>query len=58
MDAWWPRLAHAMFDGGSGGAIDALGIGLRPAATPPWVSVQRRFYGQVEKDLRQVLGSR
>ena len=29
MDAWWTRLAHAMFDSASGNALGALHIGLR-----------------------------
>ncbi len=57
MDAWWPLLAHAIFDPRSGDAIDNLGIGLHDA---PQLHVgsafNGSFYGQVQKDLRQVLG--
>jgi hypothetical protein len=34
MDAWWTRLAHAMFDTPSGNAISALGLGLRRRRPP------------------------
>ncbi len=57
MDAWWPLLAHAMFDSGSGNAINNLGISLND---PPQGHNGSAFgggvYSHVQKDLRQVLG--
>ncbi len=58
LDAWWERLAHTIFDEPSGGAIDALGLKLHD---PPQLHIgsafNGSFYGQVEKDLRTVLGA-
>jgi hypothetical protein len=57
IDAWWPRLAHAMFDASSGNAIDNLHLLLHDA---PQLHLGSAFndgvYGHVNKDLRQVLG--
>ncbi len=58
MDAWWPRLAHAMFDADSADAIDNLGLTLDDPDRRLHIgsSFDDAFYGQVDKDLRQVLG--
>ncbi len=57
MDAWWPRLSHAMFDTVSGNAISALRIGLHDTPGAHQGSAfNGGFYSQVQKDLRQVLG--
>jgi hypothetical protein len=57
IDAWWPLLAHAMFDARSGYAIDNLGLLIHDA---PQLHLGSAFndgvYGQVNKDLRRVLG--
>jgi acyl-homoserine lactone acylase PvdQ len=57
MDAWWPRLVHAMFDATSGNAVNALHIGIHDT---PGAHQGSAFnggaYSQVNKDLRQVLG--
>ncbi len=58
MDAWWPRLAHAMFDAASGSAFDALRIGLDDGdrRAHRGSAFNGGVYSQVNKDLRQVLG--
>jgi acyl-homoserine lactone acylase PvdQ len=58
MDARWTRLAHAMFDAATGGAIDALRLDLDDANRRNHLgsAFQGAFYSQVQKDLRQVLG--
>ncbi len=57
MDAWWPRLAHAMFDATSGDALDALHVGLHDTpAAHQGSAFNGGVYSQVNKDLRQVLG--
>jgi len=58
MDAWWPRLSHAVFDAASGGAIDRLRIQLDDANRENHVgsAFQGGLYGHVQKDLRQLLG--
>lgn len=58
MDAWWTRLVHAMFDGPSGNAIAALGLGLDDGGRRGHLgsAFQDGFYSHVHKDLRQVLG--
>ena len=58
MDAWWPRLAHAMFDTTSGNAISHLGLSLEDGNRRAHVgsAFQGEFVSQVNKDLRQVLG--
>jgi acyl-homoserine lactone acylase PvdQ len=57
MDAWWTRLSRAMFDTVSGNAISALHIGLHDSPGAHQGSAfNGGFYGQVQKDLRQVLG--
>jgi acyl-homoserine lactone acylase PvdQ len=58
IDAWWPRLAHAMFDGVSGNAIDHLGIGVDDSdrTAHRGSAFNHGMYGQVNKDLRRVLG--
>jgi hypothetical protein len=57
IDAWWPLLAHAMFDGASGSAIDNLGLLIHDA---PQLHLGSAFndgvYGHVNKDLRRLLG--
>jgi acyl-homoserine lactone acylase PvdQ len=57
MDAWWTRLAHAMFDSASGNALGALHIGLHDTPGAHQGSAfNGGLYSQVNKDLRQVLG--
>jgi acyl-homoserine lactone acylase PvdQ len=58
MDAWWPRLAHAVFDATSGHAIDNLGITIDDGNRRNHIgsSFQDGLYGQVRKDLRRVFG--
>jgi acyl-homoserine lactone acylase PvdQ len=58
IDAWWTRLCHAMFDANSGNAIDALGLELDDGNRLAHVgdAFDDSFYGQPNKDLRQVLG--
>ena len=58
IDAWWTRLAHAMFDADSGNAIDNLGLELDDGNRRGHVgsSFDDAFYSHVNKDLRQVLG--
>jgi len=58
MDAWWPRLSHAMFDANSANAIDALGLTLDDPDRRLHIgsSFDDAFYAHVNKDLRQVLG--
>jgi acyl-homoserine lactone acylase PvdQ len=58
MDAWWTRLAHGMFDAGSGDAIDNLHLELDDGNRRAHIgsSFDDAFYGHVNKDLRQVLG--
>lgn len=57
MDAWWPRLAHAMFDATSGNAIDALGIGLHdPPQGHEGSAFDDGFYGHAVQELRAILG--
>ncbi|HJQ84215.1 MAG TPA: penicillin acylase family protein [Candidatus Binatia bacterium] len=58
MDAWWPRLVHAMFDATSGNAIDNLHLTLDDENRRNHVgsAFQGAVYGQVQKDLRQILG--
>jgi acyl-homoserine lactone acylase PvdQ len=58
MDAWWPRLSHAVFDAASAGALEHLRIELDDGNRPAHVgsAFQGGTYGHVHKDLRQVLG--
>ncbi len=58
IDAWWPRLAHAMFDAASGDALNALGIGLEDGdrRIHRGSAFNGGVYSQVHKDLRRVLG--
>jgi len=58
IDAWWPRLSHAMFDANSANAIDALGLTLDDPDRRLHIgsSFDDAFYSHVNKDLRQVLG--
>lgn len=58
VDAWWPRLAHAMFDAASGDAFDALHVGLDDGdrRAHRGSAFNGGVYSQVNKDLRQVLG--
>jgi acyl-homoserine lactone acylase PvdQ len=57
MDAWWPQLVAAILDEESGGAVAHLGLEVHD---PPQLGLGSAFhygmYGQVHKDLRQVLG--
>ncbi|MBI2914011.1 MAG: penicillin acylase family protein [Chloroflexi bacterium] len=57
MDAWWPRLARAIFDDTSLGALDKLGIELDDGnrLIHRGSAFQDGVYGHVNKDLRQVL---
>ncbi|MBI1886645.1 MAG: penicillin acylase family protein [Chloroflexi bacterium] len=58
MDAWWPRLAHAMFDAHSANAIGNLKLELEDGNRTAHLgsAFQGAFYSQVNKDVRQVLG--
>lgn len=58
IDAWWPRMCHAIFDESSGGAIEAFGLGLDDAERLHHTgsAFQAGFYGHVQKDMRQLLG--
>jgi acyl-homoserine lactone acylase PvdQ len=58
MDAWWPRLSHAIFDANSGHAIDHLRIGLEDTDRTSHLgsAFNGAFYAHVNKDLRRVLG--
>jgi acyl-homoserine lactone acylase PvdQ len=57
IDAWWEPLVRAMFDDGTGNAVDNLSLLLHDA---PQLGLGSAFnggvYSQVVKDLRQVLG--
>ena len=59
LDAWWTRLAHAVFDASSGNAIDHLRLELDDVNRRGHVgsAFQDALYSHVNKDLRQVLGS-
>ena len=58
VDAWWPRLSHAVFDASSGDAINAFELEIddhgRLAHTGS--AFQTGLYSHVQKDLRQILG--
>jgi hypothetical protein len=58
IDAWWTRLSHAMFDANSGNAIANLGLELDDGNRRGHIgdAFDDSFYGQPNKDLRQVLG--
>ncbi len=58
MDAFWPRLVHAMFDASSGNAIAALRLGVDDGdrVAHRGSAFNNGFYGQVQKDLRRLLG--
>jgi hypothetical protein len=58
MDAWWPRLVHAMFDTASGDAVDALGITIDDGDRRGHLgsAFNNGMYSHVHKDLRRVLG--
>jgi hypothetical protein len=58
MDAWWPRLSHAIFDVPSGNAIANLGLPIDDGNRRGHVgsAFQDGTYGHVNKDLRQILG--
>ncbi|HEV7730654.1 MAG TPA: penicillin acylase family protein [Candidatus Binatia bacterium] len=58
IDAWWPRLAHAIFDTTSGDALNAMRIGLEDGdrVIHRGSAFNGGVYGQVQKDLRRVLG--
>lgn len=58
IDAWWPRAVHAMFDAGSGQAIDNLAITIDDPNRRNHIGsgFDNGMYGHVNKDLRQVLG--
>jgi acyl-homoserine lactone acylase PvdQ len=58
IDAWWPRLAHAMFDAASGGALALLHMEIDDANRRGHVgsAFQGGVYSHVNKDLRRVLG--
>src|SRR5439155_4105969 len=58
IDAWWTRLSHAMFDANSGNAIQNLGLELDDGNRRNHIgdAFDDSFYGQPNKDLRQVLG--
>jgi hypothetical protein len=58
MDAWWPQLAHAMFDAASGGALALLHMEIDDANRRGHVgsAFQGGVYSHVNKDLRRVLG--
>jgi hypothetical protein len=58
IDAWWPRLVHAMFDTASGDAVRALGITIDDGDRTGHLgsAFNNGMYGQVHKDLRRVLG--
>ena len=57
MDAFWTRLAHEMFDAGSGNAIDNLGLTLDDTGRREHIgsAFDDAFYSHVNKDLRRVL---
>jgi acyl-homoserine lactone acylase PvdQ len=57
MDAWWGRLTHAIFDP-AGNPIDALHVTLDDANRIHHIgsAFQDGTYGQVQKDIRRVLG--
>jgi acyl-homoserine lactone acylase PvdQ len=58
VDAWWPRLARAIFDAPSGGAIDALGLEIDDHGRKDHIgsAFQGGLYAHVQKDLRSILG--
>jgi acyl-homoserine lactone acylase PvdQ len=58
MDAWWTRLAHAVFDASSSNAITHLRLGLDDGNRRGHVgsAFQGGMYSHVNKDLRQLLG--
>ncbi len=58
VDAWWTRLAHAMFDASSADAIHNLQLQLDDTNRRDHIgsSFDDAFYSHVNKDLRQVLG--
>ena len=57
IDAWWPRVAHAIFDGASGDAIDNLAITIDDPNRRNHIgsAFDDGMYSHVNKDLRQVL---
>ena len=57
LDAWWPRLVAAMFDGPSGSAVEHLHLAVHDAPQNHLGSAfDGGFYAHVDKDLRRVLG--
>jgi hypothetical protein len=58
MDAWWPRLVHAMFDAASGDAVNSLAITIEDTDRTNHLgsAFNNGMYGHVNKDLRRVLG--
>ncbi len=58
MDAWWPRLTHAVFDASSGDAIANLHLTIDDGnrVIHRGSAFQDGLYGHVNHDLRQVLG--
>jgi hypothetical protein len=58
MDAWWPRLAHAVFDAPSGDALAELRVSLDDANRRNHLgsAFNDGLYSHVNKDLRRVLG--
>jgi acyl-homoserine lactone acylase PvdQ len=58
MDAWWPRIARAIFDAAAGNPIDHLGLSIDDGNRRGHVgsAFQDGLYGHVQKDLRAVLG--
>lgn len=58
MDAWWPRLAHAVLDDVSGNAIDNLGLTIDDGDRTHHLgsAFNNGLYGHINKDLRRILG--
>ena len=58
MDAWWEKAIEAIFRPTLGAAFDLIPQGFDNEPSSVGSAYQGGFYGQVEKDLRRVLGKR
>ena len=58
MDAWWTKAIEAIFKPTLGAAFEAIPVGFHDAPGPVGSAFIGGFYGQVQKDLRTILGKR
>ncbi|HXC50972.1 MAG TPA: penicillin acylase family protein [Candidatus Limnocylindrales bacterium] len=56
MDAWWPHVLSKVFGPALGGAFDDVPLEQNSPADPGGSSYWGGWYGQLDKDLRSVLG--